>query len=174
MSTKTPAPESVSSGPVAPPPVSRTISKWDAFAQAGLAPLQVICQTYYPYHLQDSSCHSKLPRFTSDQLQTHIDGDHGAGFELYLKKVDGKASGLWGDLSSAGLEVADLRCGVCSKQLPLRPSTLLQHMRPHSGNTKQSYRQATTERTGCVGMIQVTLTSQRPDGDSVDDLEPGS
>lgn len=156
MSTKPASTDAVASGP-------RTISKWDAFGQAGLAPVQIVCQTYFPYHLYDGSCHSKVPKFSSEQLKTHIAGEHGAAFEIYLKKVDGKASPLWGDLSSSGLEAADLRCGVCSKQLRLQPSSLLQHMRPHNGNTKQSYRQATSERVGCIGKIQVTLSSNRPD-----------
>jgi hypothetical protein len=95
-------------------------------------------------------------------MQRHMDAEHGGCYEIYLKRAEGKASPLWSELSTAGLEAGDLRCGVCSKQLKLHPASILQHMRPHNGDTKSRFREVASIKTGVVGMLRLTLQLEQP------------
>lgn len=144
-----------------PKPVAKTFTNWDALAKAGLVPLQVDCQAYRPVHLADFSCHTRL-KIDSETLRTHMQAEHGGAYELYLKRADGKESPLWKGLTESGLEAGDVRCGVCSKQVRLRPQELLQHMRPHAGDTKQRYREVASVKPGVVGLLRITLQNEVP------------
>lgn len=118
-----------------PKAASKTFTNWDAFAKAGLRPVTITCQAYAPYHRVDRSCHSNL-RFKPEDFKRHMPGCGGA-LQLTLKKVDGKESALWKELSESGLEAHDFRCDICDKQLAFRPSSILPCLRAHSGKTRR-------------------------------------
>lgn len=154
-------------------PAAKTYTNWDALAKSGLVPVIINCQAYRPIHLHDASCHTAL-KFDTATLQRHMDSEHGNAFEIYLRKSDGKPSPLWAELSASGLEAGDFRCGVCDRQLRLHPTSILQHMKPHSGQSKASYREAAGRSSGCVGMLRVTLQKDRPESALEDDDEQRS
>lgn len=119
-------------------PVSKTFTKWDAFAKAGLRPVTITCQAYKPVHLSDRSCHTNL-QFSAAAFKRHIEADHGSAIQLTLKKVDGTSSPLWKELSESGLEAHDFRCDICDRQLTFHPTSILSCMRAHSGKTRRVF-----------------------------------
>lgn len=140
----------------------KSYTNWDALAKSGLYPILVNCQSYRPVHMADFSCHTAL-KIDIPTLQRHINAEHGSAFEIFLKRTDGKESGLWKELSEAGLEAGDFRCGCCSKPLKFHPTSLLQHAKSHAGDTKQRYNQIKDTKSGTVAMFRVTLQTDRPE-----------
>lgn len=142
---------------------AKSYTNWDALAKSGLTPILINCQAYRPVHMADFSCHSALPTFNVTNLRKHIASDHGACFEIFFKRTDGKESPLWKELSESGLEAGDIRCGCCSKPVRLHPTSLLQHCKPHAGDTKQRYTQIRDTKQGTVGMFRLTLQTTPPE-----------
>lgn len=149
-------PESAASAKEAP---QKSLTKWTAFEQAGLVPVQISCQAYKPVHGADMSCHTRL-LFNADTLKRHMDSEHGGGFYFVLRKTDGKPSPLWKQMEQLGLEAHDFRCDNCDAQLRFHPSSFTNHMRAHGGKTRRVYD---------GGRFNVTLGMSRPDREENDD-----
>jgi hypothetical protein len=126
----TPA-QSVSDTPATP----KTLTKWNALAEARLAPTEIVCMGYRPYHLFDASCHTRL-MLNPAQIKAHIEGGHGGGFKLHFRKADKPWPG-WKQFEELGLESMDFRCDICDAQVPFHPTHILKHMRPHNGKTRR-------------------------------------
>lgn len=150
----------------------KAYTNWDALAKSGLVPLVINCQSYRPVHMADFSCHTAL-KMDVPTLRRHMVSEHGSAFEIFLKRTDGKESPLWQELSAAGLEAGDFRCGCCSKPVRLHPTSILQHSRSHAGDTKQRYNQIKDIKTGVTAMFRVTLQTERPEAVGDEDELPG-
>lgn len=154
----------------APSGAPRTTTNWKAFQDAGLVPVAIECQSYHPIHLHDASCHTKLT-FTVENLKRHLAAEHGGAYTLYLRRTDGRPAKFWEDLMESGLEAQDFRCGVCQGDDPTRnlrfhPTAIMQHMKSHRGNQKQSYMEVVRRHPKATGMLQVTVSdslAQRTD-----------
>ena len=141
---------------------AKTYTNWEAFAKAGLAPIQLSCSAYKPIHLHDASCHSKL-LFKAENLKRHIEGEHGGGFQLEVKYTDSKTPHpFWADLSNNGLELHDFRCDICDAQLRVHPSSILPHMKAHGGKTRRVYP---------GGKFNLTIAMSRPDREDLDEFD---
>jgi hypothetical protein len=149
-----------------------TYTNWKAFVAAKLVPVRIDCQSYSIRGRQghDASCHSRLPLPTSPTtFADHILKEHGGKFQFYLRKSDGKQSPLWEELSTSGLEAADIRCEVCDEQLRFHPSSFEKHLRRHPGKSKQAYTQVIAADQNAQGLFNITLGARAPE--SVEDLE---
>lgn len=146
-----------------PPPVAKTYTNWDAFAKAGITLVALDCSAYKPVHLSDFSCHSHI-MYTVEALKRHLDSGHGGAYQFYVRKTDSKQPlGLWAALETSGLESLDFRCAVCWEKLRFHPTSILPHLQPHRGNTKQAYKEAIVDKPGCLGKLSLTLTSRAPE-----------
>lgn len=142
--------------------VSKTYTNWNALTIAGLRPTMIECQAYRPALRGDNSCHTRLlPK--GDSFINHIGHDHGGGFRLSLRKSDGKASPLWAEIGELGLEAHDFRCAACGAEVRFHPTSIMQHMKPHQGMTKQAYQQLARSSPGAVGFFNVFLKKGRPE-----------
>ena len=151
------------------PKPNKTYTNWEALNGFSLYALK--CEGYRPIHARNEGCHSALAKIDADTIKRHIAGEHGGGFAFYLQKASNKNSqAIWGDLTTSGLEAQDFRCGCCNAPVRFHPTSLLQHLKPHRGSTKQAYREITSERPGCLGMFYVTLGEARPES-TVEDGE---
>ena len=113
----------------------QTLTNWRAFEVANLIPLQITCQGYKPAHRVDLSCHSNL-HFSAKQMLSHLNSDHGGGFQIFLRKGDRPWKG-WREFEDLKIESADFRCELCEKVLPFHPNHLLTHLKPHAGKVKK-------------------------------------
>lgn len=111
-------------------------TNWGVFKEAGLVPVKIVCDGYYPIHRANLGCHSKL-QLTAEAMINHLDQDHGGGFQITLKRTDGKPWDGWDKLQEAGIEIVDFRCDVCDEVLRLNPMIILRHFAPHSGKTRR-------------------------------------
>ena len=136
-------------------------TKWEAFDEAQLAPSTIVCDGYLPIHPYNGGCHSRV-LLTADAVISHMAPDHGSGggFKFLLKKYERKIS-FWSNLKARGVELHDLRCDVCDKDLPLVPRRILKHMEAHSGRTAKA-------KPG--GTFWMTLRFDEPEGFDVDEF----
>lgn len=163
--------------PTHPKAEPRTQTNWQALTKAGLRPVTIWCQQYplqrnMPY--RDESCHSRLP-LKAECLHSHTRGGHGGGFLLAVRTTDGKQSAVWPELFARELEAHDFRCAVCDKAVPLSVSGFAQHMRPHTGMTKQAYKELKAMQPLAEGFFNVMLrafgTEEKPAEDTLADDE---
>lgn len=140
----------------------KTYTNWKAFEQAKLTPVTIKCEGYHPVFLHDSSCHSNL-LFTAKSIQNHIENEHGGGFRFFLKLTDGKPSNLWSELAEAGLEGHDFRCEVCDKQLRYHPSSIIPHLKAHSGKTRRVNPGGVFNMVIATGRPEIALTDEDED-----------
>lgn len=123
-------------------PASKTYTNWKAFEQAKLVPTTIKCEGYRPVFMHDGSCHTNLlPNAAT--LKRHIENDHGGGFRFFVKTTEGKPHPIWAELEAMGLEAHDFRCETCDKTLRFHPSSIIPHLKPHSGKTRRVYPGAT-------------------------------
>jgi hypothetical protein len=146
----------MSKSDTAPSAAPRTTTNWKAFQDAGLVPVAVKCQAYHPIHLNDVSCHTKVP-FSAENLQRHTAMEHGGAFQIYLRKTDGRPAKFWEDLMVSGLEALDFRCGSCKAKLRFHPSSFMAHLKGHRGITRQSYAEILRDQPKAIGMVEVTV-----------------
>lgn len=118
------------------PTAKQAVSNWSAFKEAGLIPVQIVCDGYLPIHQFNSGCHSKLA-LTAEAMISHLDREHGGGFVITLQRTNGPAWDGWDKLIEAGIEVTDFRCDVCDEVIRLNPTFILRHFAPHSGKTRR-------------------------------------
>lgn len=137
----------------------KTFTNWKAFEACKLVPATISCEAYRPVFSNDASCHTKIPMNVAT-LVRHLDGEHGGGFRFFLKTTEGKPHPLWKELEEAGIEAHDFRCDVCSAQLRFHPSSIMPHMKAHSGNTR---------RVNPGGVFDVLLGKTRPDREESDE-----
>jgi len=148
-----------SSASQTPAPKRQTETNWDALTRANLKPVTVYCQQYplqrnMPF--RDNSCHTRLP-LKAEVLTAHTAGGHGGGFTLCVRTTEGKPSKMWDELRERGMGAFDLRCAVCDKAVALAPNSFGIHMRPHSGMTKQAYKEFLGAHPNATGFFNVTL-----------------
>ena len=148
------------------PSKERTRTNWRALADAGLVPIMLDCQAYKPTHLADMSCHTHI-RFNTDTIKRHIGGEHGGGFQLFVKRQDSKKSKespLWEDLMNSGLEAADFKCNIChaepQQMLRFSAAEILQHVKPHRGKTRQEYQLMLQRNPRSEGLLNITFAPQ--------------
>lgn len=118
------------------PTAKNSKTNWSVFKEAGLVPTEIVCEGYYPVHRFNNGCHTKLG-LTAEAMIAHLDADHGGGFQITLKRSDGKMWDGWDKLSEAGIEVTDFRCDVCDEVLRLNPTIILRHFAPHTGKSRR-------------------------------------
>lgn len=156
-----------SSEPVVSP--KNTSTNWSVFEKSKLTPVTVKCDAYSipgePF--SDFSCHTAL-QLNVATLKNHIAAEHGSRFRFMLRLNDGKASPLWKELESSGLEAADFRCEVCNEKLRFHPASLQRHLRPHQGKVRQAYAELARQNPKAVGFFCFTLGSQ-PTEDQLED-----
>lgn len=142
-------------------PESKCLTKWEAFADAGLAPQTIICQDYFPAQLADTSCHTRL-LLRPESVVGHMNPEHGSGggFSFHLRRSE-KRSPFWEGLKALGVELHDFRCDVCDAELPLVPRKILKHMDSHSGKMRIA-------RQG--GTFLMTLRFDEPEGRDDDEF----
>jgi hypothetical protein len=138
---------------------SKCLTNWDAFAEAGLVPVSIRCQDYFPAQRSDASCHTTFAISVENVLR-HMSEEHGSGggFELTVRRTEGKKSPFWAEMAKAGIEIHDFRCD-CDKEVPLVPRRMLNHCKSHVGRT---------HNTIPGGVFHVTLRLDPPmegDGD---------
>jgi hypothetical protein len=133
----------------------RSLTKWEAFDEGELIPIQVKCQDYQPIHPWDTSCHTNLIP-TANNVVRHMADEHGSGggFAVQLRHRPGQKTKLWKELSEAKVELHDFRCDVCNEQLPLVPRRVIKHFAAHAGKSR-------APRAG--GNFWMTLKFDRPD-----------
>ena len=141
-------------------PKSKTKTRWEALYQAKLWPKEIRCEGYYPVHLANVTCHSRvIPSVKNIQhhMQTCSD-DVGASF---IMKMETRSEGcpLWRELEDAGIEALDFRCAVDSHVVPFHPIHIAKHTRPHSGNKRR-----VTEGN----IFQFTLSYEPPIEEEID------
>jgi hypothetical protein len=176
MSKETPASNALIATPETPvPETPKTQTNWDALTKAGLRPTVVFCQAYADQSGRllsrvDTSCHSRLiPK--AENLITHYKGGHGGEFKIGVRKSDNKPSPMWAELAAAGIEAVDFRCEVCGVPLRFHPTSFIQHLRSHTGKTKQAYIQMTRDIPGSLGMFSFKLGKQVGDSQLEDNDE---
>lgn len=148
--------------PVAVSKTPTTFTNWNALTIAGLRPTMIECQAYRPALRGDNSCHTRLlPK--GESFSNHIAHEHGGGFRLSLRRSDGKASPLWAEIAELGLEAHDFRCAACGAEVRFHPTSIMQHMKPHQGMTKQAYHQLARSAPGAVGFFNVLIKKGRPE-----------
>lgn len=132
------------------PTAKQAVSNWSAFKEAGLVPVEIVCEGYFPIHQFNSGCHSKL-QLTAEAMISHLDRDHGGGFQMTLRRSNGPAWDGWDKLAEAGIEVTDFRCDVCDEMIRLNPTFILRHFPAHAGKTRRP-------RMG--GVFNITISRQ--------------
>jgi hypothetical protein len=146
----------------APLPEGRkTYTNWKAFIDAGLTPSHIQCDGYRPVHMYNEGCHTTLAPNVK-QMLGHFNGGHGGGFlvsfkENYRNGGDivrfGKAWDGWRELEALGVELRDLTCDVCGKDLKITQRALIQHCKQHTGKSS---------RVKPGGDFWITLTNDVP------------
>ena len=117
------------------PPIQKVVTKWSALDEARLVPTKITCEGYRPTHRVDNGCHSRL-RLNPSYMKQHLEGGHGGGFRLYLRKGDKPWPG-WKICVEQGLEAVDFRCEVCDAVVPFSPMHIAKHMKAHSGKSRR-------------------------------------
>ena len=147
--------------------LQKSYTDWEALDKCGLVPVALDCQAYQPFHGHDHSCHTHL-RFTAETIKRHVEGDHGGGFQVYVRRSDGKPSPLWKALAEAGLEAVDFRCDICQSRpadgLRFHPSSILQHIKPHRGKLakNQDYNIMKGLQPKAEGKLSFTIRGSKP------------
>lgn len=123
------------SAPLAPH--QKTLTNWKNFAEAGLAPSRLKCESYLGSHPAELSCHTALV-VSKDTILNHMDPEHGGGwFKMRFRSVEDGSPALkiWQDLDEAGVEIQHLYCPHCRETLDARvaPQEVVNHLRPHAG-----------------------------------------
>lgn len=113
----------------------KVFTDWDVFNRAGLKLQRVTCQSYYPYHAYDRSCHTRMV-IDPVIMKDHLDRDHGGGFEVILTATEKEWPG-WKKFAELGIELLDFQCGVCQESIRLTPQTILRHMKPHTNANRR-------------------------------------
>ena len=142
-------------------PETKSLTQWDAFTKAKLVPTQFECTGYFPIHRGEAAlhCHTKFP-FKAENVKRHVASCAG-GFQFKVKTTDGKPSPFWAELQDAGLESYDFRCDVCDAQLRFHPSSILPHLKPHSGKTRRVFPGAIFNVT--IGLAKVDRPEEMDD-----------
>lgn len=117
--------------------VNKTMTNWQAFADAGLVPTQIRCDGYFPAHPHNQGCHSLL-QLTAEAMINHFKNDHGGGYVIKFRRTDGRNPWPgWKQLADAKMEIVDFRCAVCNTEIQLDPRFILQHMAPHKNSNRR-------------------------------------
>lgn len=133
----------INNNPIIPSPnisitsstTSSVYTDWGQFAKAGLRINRVTCQGYAPVHLYDQGCHTRLP-VDPVVMKSHLDRDHGGGFEVVLGPTESEWSG-WKKFGELGLELQDLQCAVCYESIRPTFQHILRHMKPHTNANRR-------------------------------------
>lgn len=125
---------SVVENPVLEKPKHKTYTRWDAFKVLNLVPIEIQCNGYKPFHVADESCHSRLT-LSAKSMISHTQAGHGGGFLIKVREGDAPWDG-WQQLSDAGVEIVDLRCGECLNTVNVNPKDIHSHMQPHYANKR--------------------------------------
>lgn len=144
--------ESVESTPKAPK------TDWNVLTTSKLHPSKIECREYQPVNFSVVSCHSKLV-LSAEAMKSHLDADHGGSFFVTLVQRDTPWRG-WKDLSKLGLELADFRCDVCLKEIPLTSASISKHMKPHLNGNRRMIK---------GGTFRITLANNLDDTTSFDE-----
>jgi len=133
-------------------PAART--NWKVFTSLKLVPVKITCQEYAPIHWHNISCHSNLP-IDADTMKAHLDAGHGGSYFVTLEPRE-KAWPGWNRLSELGVELADLRCNVCLKELPVAPNSILKHMKSHLSANRRVQKGGTFRMTLSMSVDDVS------------------
>jgi len=134
-------------------PERKTFTNWDMFTKAKIVPTSIVCDGHRPIHNPNLGCHTMLP-LSAKVLKAHVDGDHGGGFEFVIKIGDEKGWGGWKEFEEMGLELAEMRCGVCNSSIPTTAQSVNKHMKSHVNENRRM-------QTG--GLFYLTLGYTAPD-----------
>lgn len=143
------------------PSPKKSFTNWKAFADAGLVPVEIKCQAWKPVYLSDNSCHTRL--ISVDQIKNHIAAEHGGGFQIYLRKTDGKPAKIWQDFADSGLEALSLKCDVCDKELRFHPTSFIGCLKSHRGKIARAYMQMQAENTKAIGKFNLAIGYGQPE-----------
>lgn len=111
----------------------RSITNWMALVRSKLAPKVFKTRQYPPYFRIDGACHTTLIP-SSEKIISKVNEYVGRGEDLgvdftFVQIRQGWPG--WAKLQEAGIEIKDLTCGTCQRQVPVHPGHLLKHMKRH-------------------------------------------
>lgn len=112
---------------------TKTVTNWQAFIDAGLVPVRIVCDGYLPTHPFNMGCHTALQVQASSMIE-HFKADHGGGFVVTMRRSDNKPWPGWKELAAAGFEIVDFRDEAFGEELPLDPRFLIKALAPRRGS----------------------------------------
>ena len=120
------------------PKASQVYTNYKAFVNAKLVPTAARCESNWQYFNSNGGrwqgCHTKIDLKTDnagEDIIKHLEAGHSGGFNITMRPVREGAWKGWKTLMDAGIEIANLNCGVCQQDVLLHPQHLAKHMRPH-------------------------------------------
>ena len=116
----------------------KTYTRWDAFEKARVVPTTIICDVIR-LHPADEACKTRLALEAKNLISHAVELGHGGGFQVKVKQTEGKSWPGWSQLAEAGMEIVQLKCEVCDKQVQISPRDIANHLRPHQGKFRGAY-----------------------------------
>ena len=153
--------------PKASPP-RRTITNWMSFVKAQVAPRKVRLWAYPEFHGRKEDTHARIVP-TADTIIAKVadraSRGENTGFQIQLGQARQGWPG-WAKIQDAGIEIQHIICEVCGKEVPIHPTHILRHLKPHKHRAtgRISLRDVT-------GNFRMTLGSERSISESEAYLE---
>lgn len=157
MSTKTkaaPTADKAASPSVKPFP--KTHTDYPTLVRMRWVPTEIQCDGYLPWHRTNEGCHSRVrPRGenVADHARRHR-SLFGGGFKFRFQPNSKGGWAGWRKLAEAGMEIINIRCMGCLKDIDINVVDLQAHAKPHLGSNKRIYRNGPS--------FYITFDSPRP------------
>lgn len=116
-----------------------SLTDYEVFDKLNIIPTKVVCEAYREGHPHDFSCHTAIVP-NAQGIEAHRAADHGGGFRVFTKRLNGKRHPLWRELQASGLEIGEMRCEWCSGVVDLTPNSINPHYQIHKGKNRRAGR----------------------------------